>query len=107
MRQEARIASSKETGNPRYLITLLEDIVAWGKFETLDERIAVDLKAQNTAELYELLLARVEQDYGADGKKVRKNSHPLTGTLRSRWSKCCACFCHYCMGIAQRFIGRH
>ena len=34
-RQEARIASCPQTGNPRYLRTLLEDIGMWGQYEVI------------------------------------------------------------------------
>jgi actin len=84
--QESRIAACPQTGNPRYLRTLLDDIAVWGRFESLDERIAVDLKARNTAELYELLLARIESDYAGGGKAAapgdEKNVvHAFTTTI--------------------------
>jgi hypothetical protein len=50
--QESRIARAPQTGNPRYLVTLLDDIAAWGTFETLDKRIDTDLAARDTAQLY-------------------------------------------------------
>jgi len=66
--QEFKIAKPLPSGNPRYLKTLLEDIIVSGNFEELDSRIARDLRARDSAELYEILLERLEKDYDKDKK---------------------------------------
>uniref|UniRef100_A0A6B2KWC3 NACHT domain-containing protein n=1 Tax=Arcella intermedia TaxID=1963864 RepID=A0A6B2KWC3_9EUKA len=70
--QEHKIARCKQTGNPRYLKVLLEDISMWGQFEQLDKRIDNDLKATDTSQLYEIVLERLEKDYDKDGKEMVK-----------------------------------
>jgi len=71
--QEHRIAKVHQTGNPRYLKVLLEDINMWGQFEALDRRIDNDLKASDTSQLYEIVLERLEKDYDKDNKQIVRN----------------------------------
>ncbi|KYR01370.1 TPR repeat-containing protein [Tieghemostelium lacteum] len=66
--QEIQIATSNSTSNPRFLQLLLDDICVFGDFERLGERILRLLKARNTAELYEIILDRIESDYDVKGK---------------------------------------
>eukprot|EP01133_Synstelium_polycarpum_P013909 gene13909-16409_t len=68
--QELLIASSPSTSNPRFLQLLLDDIAVFGEHERLSERINRLLKARNTAELYEIILDRIETDYDVKGKGV-------------------------------------
>jgi tetratricopeptide (TPR) repeat protein len=65
-KQELQIAHYQQCGNPRFLRVLLDDITVWGQFEQLDTKIARDLKASTTSELYEILLDRLETDHGKD-----------------------------------------
>ncbi len=44
----------------------------FGDFAALDKRIDLDLKAKNAAELYEIVLERLERDYDADKKNIIK-----------------------------------
>lgn len=71
--QEFRIAKTPQTGNPRYLKVLLEDINMWGQYEALDKRIDNDLKASDSSQLYEIVLERLEKDYDKDNKHIVKN----------------------------------
>jgi len=68
--QELKVAASAYTANPRYLRTLLDDISLFGEFETLDKRIDLDLKAINVAELYDIVMQRIEFDYDKQGKGI-------------------------------------
>eukprot|EP00026_Physarum_polycephalum_P000414 Phypoly_transcript_00415.p1 GENE.Phypoly_transcript_00415~~Phypoly_transcript_00415.p1 ORF type:complete len:1535 (+),score=349.28 Phypoly_transcript_00415:114-4718(+) len=65
-KQELQIAHYQQCGNPRFLRVLLDDITVWGQYEQLDTKIARDLKATTTSELYEILLDRLETDHGKD-----------------------------------------
>lgn len=55
---QLQIAAQPQCGNPRFLRVLLDDITVWGQFDQLDSKIAKDLKASTTSQLYELLLER-------------------------------------------------
>ena len=67
-RQEFTIAGAQQTANPRFLLTLLDDIAVFGAHEDLEKKIASDLHAQNTAELYEIVMERLERDCDKEGK---------------------------------------
>lgn len=86
-KQELKIAEAPQAGNPRFLQVLLDDISVFGDFDKLNSRIQTNLKAnvvllrlslsysdgdqmfssQTTAELYDVVLKRVEED--ANDKK--------------------------------------
>ncbi|KAN0023190.1 hypothetical protein ACTFIU_011353 [Dictyostelium citrinum] len=66
--QEIAIAVSKSTTNPRFLQLLLDDILVFGDFERLNDRIKTLLRAKNTSELYEIILDRIEKDYDPKAK---------------------------------------
>src|SRR5690606_38173651 len=68
--QEFKIASCPQTANPRYLMTLIEDITLWGSFEQLDQKIDTDLKATSTSELYEIVLSRIDEDFKSSAMKL-------------------------------------
>jgi tetratricopeptide (TPR) repeat protein len=61
-----QIVRSTATGNPLYLRVLLEELRLFGEHERLRERVAHYLRAPSADELYQLVLARWEQDYEAD-----------------------------------------
>jgi Flp pilus assembly protein TadD len=64
--QTQLIAKAPQTGNPLFLKTLLEELRIFGYFEQLDQRIATLLSANNPQELFILVLARLESDFGKD-----------------------------------------
>ncbi|EAL63771.1 TPR repeat-containing protein [Dictyostelium discoideum AX4] len=66
--QEIAIAISKSTTNPRFLQLLLDDILVFGDYERLNDRIKTLLRAKNTSELYEIILDRIEKDYDPKAK---------------------------------------
>lgn len=57
-KQEFTIAGATQTENPRFLLTLLDDVAVDVEFEGLDKKINTDLHAQTTAELYEVISIR-------------------------------------------------
>ncbi|KAH3766652.1 Tetratricopeptide repeat protein [Pelomyxa schiedti] len=81
--QEVLVKKATQTGVPRYLITLLDDILLWGDFASLNSRIVQDLKARNVCELYQLLLKRLEEDYDKSGKGVVRHSTSILWAARS------------------------
>ena len=64
--QTQLIAQAPQTGNPLFLKTVLEELRIFGYFEQLDQRIATLLSANNPQELFILVLARLENDFGKD-----------------------------------------
>ena len=61
--QEMQIAGAAQAANPRFLQTMLEDICICAIHEDLDRRVEQALKCANTAELYNMVLGRLESDY--------------------------------------------
>ena len=57
------IIRSIQTENPLYLRVLLDELKVFGIHEKLDERIGHYLETNNAEELYERVLARLEEDY--------------------------------------------
>ena len=53
-----------EAGRPLYLLVALEELSLFGSYEALDGRI--DLLPPTVAELFDQVLARLEQDHGCD-----------------------------------------
>eukprot|EP01105_Mastigella_eilhardi_P027733 TRINITY_DN8715_c0_g2_i2.p1 TRINITY_DN8715_c0_g2~~TRINITY_DN8715_c0_g2_i2.p1 ORF type:complete len:1431 (-),score=368.63 TRINITY_DN8715_c0_g2_i2:61-4353(-) len=68
--QEFKIASAAQTANPRFMQTLLDEIVVVSEQDAIDKRIGECLEAKNTSKLYELLLRRLERDYDPDRKGI-------------------------------------
>lgn len=60
------IAAAPQCDNPLFLQALLEELRLFGVHERLDERITDYLKASTIPALYELILARSEEDYERD-----------------------------------------
>jgi len=66
--QELRIAESFQSGNPRFLQTLLDEICVSATHENLDSSIDLALQARNTSQLYEIVLSRMDKDYDTKRK---------------------------------------
>lgn len=64
--QIVRIADAQQTSDVLFLQLMLDELRQYGQFEYLDERINHYLRAHNLEELYELIIARMEQDYGSE-----------------------------------------
>lgn len=71
-KQEFKISASPPCGNPRYLMTLIEDISVWGEFDQLDSKIDQDLIAQDVSQLYEIVLNRLQQDYDPSNSLIKE-----------------------------------
>lgn len=67
-RQEIRIAECPQAGNPRFLQTFLDEICVAAVHEDLDTRINRALQAQDTTQLYQMVLTRLEHDYDPQRK---------------------------------------
>lgn len=62
----ARITDAAATANPLYLRTLLEELLVVGRHEMLDAQIDRLLAAPDLPRLLDQVLARYEDDYGAE-----------------------------------------
>jgi tetratricopeptide (TPR) repeat protein len=61
-----RIAFHKQTANPLFLQSLLEELRLFGRHEELEKHIAMYLEAETVPGLYRKILARYEEDYEAE-----------------------------------------
>ncbi len=64
--QRLVIIEDPKSANPLFLRTLLEELRIFGSFEELDNRIAHYISSRNTSDLFQRVLARMENDYGKD-----------------------------------------
>ena len=64
--QTQRIAQASQSENPLFLKTVLEELRIFGYFEHLDQRITALLTANNSNELFVLVLERLEADFGKE-----------------------------------------
>ena len=60
------IVNSPKTANPLFLKSLLNELRLFGEHEKLEERIRHYLDAPSIESLFEMILARFEQDYNRD-----------------------------------------
>ena len=67
--QKQTIAYASQCANPLFLLTVLEELRVFGSFEQLDAKMKTCLTATNPAELFDIVLARMEADYD---KKIVK-----------------------------------
>lgn len=64
MPQKQTLVSAPQCANPLFLLTVLEELRVFGSFDQLDARIKCCLAANNPADLFGIVLARMEADYG-------------------------------------------
>jgi tetratricopeptide (TPR) repeat protein len=64
--QLRKIARDPKAASPLFLRTLLEEVRLTGEHSLLDEMIDHYLRARNIDELFQLVLERMEEDYGRD-----------------------------------------
>lgn len=62
--QRQTLAHAPQCANPLFLLTVLEELRVFGSFEQLDARMQTCLAATNPAELFGIVLTRMEADYG-------------------------------------------
>lgn len=65
-KQVRRIASDSQCENTLVLKTLLDELINFGIYEKLDERIDYYLAAETVEDFYQALLASYEEEYGRD-----------------------------------------
>lgn len=70
--QELKIAESKQSGNPRFLQTMLDEICITATHDNLDTVIQKTLSAKNSSQLYEMVLSRIDLDYDPKRKGFLK-----------------------------------
>jgi nephrocystin-3 len=61
-----KIASAPQTANPLFLRALVEELRVFGIYEVLEKRIDYYLSSKSCIDLYEKILARLEEDYEKD-----------------------------------------
>jgi tetratricopeptide (TPR) repeat protein len=69
VREVDRIVSHPRATLPIYLKTLVEELSVFGSHEGLSQRITECLAAQEPDDLFEVILARLEEDLGRDAVK--------------------------------------
>ncbi len=72
-----RVAQAPQSAQPLYLRTFLEELRMFGDYETLPRWIDSTLSAQDTAELFQRVLERIEDDFGP---------RPVQHVLRLLWT---------------------
>jgi tetratricopeptide (TPR) repeat protein len=65
--QVNRLATDKESENPLALVAVLDDLRVFGIFENMDKHIEEMLAAPDLDSLFDMILARVEEVFGAEG----------------------------------------
>jgi tetratricopeptide (TPR) repeat protein len=70
----AELAMAKQTQNPLFLRAVLEELRVHGTFGELDKQIRIYLAAQTVDTLFEMILARYEQDYERDRPGLVKDT---------------------------------
>jgi nephrocystin-3 len=58
-----QLVAASQTDNPLYLQVILEELRLFGNFSKLGERLAYYLEAKTIPDLYQKVLARLEEDY--------------------------------------------
>ncbi len=56
------IVGDERSANPLYLTVLMEELMVFGYYDRLGERVGHYLRARNTVEMYDLMLERIEGD---------------------------------------------
>jgi tetratricopeptide (TPR) repeat protein len=79
---EARVAGARQTDNPLYLRTLLEELRLYGDHQTLSKKLTDYLEADTAERLYEKVLTRWEDDYDRDHPGLVKDAMTLLWAAR-------------------------
>lgn len=85
--QRKRIIQEQQTKNPLYLRTLLEELRVFGVYEEIDKKIDHYLKAKTVADLFALVLERLEKDYEKERKGIVKEVTTLIWASRKGLSE--------------------
>lgn len=62
--QRLTLIQEPKTANPLFLRTILEELRIFGSFEELSDRISHYISSDNTSDLFQRVLERMEHDYG-------------------------------------------
>ncbi len=65
LEQSSRIAKDRKSASPLFLRTMLEELRLFGSFEHLQQNIENYLNCEGLDDLFQLVLERMEEDYGA------------------------------------------
>jgi len=71
--QAFKIAAAPQSRLPRFLKTLLDDLISYGDFENLDAKIVSDLKCASVSNLLEIILKQIENDFDKEKKGIVKH----------------------------------
>lgn len=85
--QIKRITKAKQSSNPLYLKTLLDELRVFGSYEKLNERIDYYLQAETIEALFDRMLERLEQDYDRDNSGLTKDVMSLIWASRRGMSE--------------------
>ena len=80
--QIKRIIKSKQSNNPLYLKTLLDELRVFGSYEKLNERIDYYLQSETIDALFDKMLERLEQDYDRENTSLTKDVMSLIWASR-------------------------
>ncbi len=76
-----QLVSAPQTANPLYLQVILEELRLFGNFSKLAERLKYYLEAKTIPDLYQKVLARLEEDY-----QLPESPHLVSHALSLLWA---------------------
>jgi len=76
-----QLVSAPKTANPLYLQVILEELRLFGNFSKLADRLKYYLEAKTIPDLYQKVLARLEEDY-----QVPESPHLVSHALSLLWA---------------------
>jgi len=82
-RQLKRIVAAESTGNPLFLLALLNELRVFGSHDDLDQQIQKYVECKSVAQLIDTILTRYEIDYNAGRAQLVRD------TLRFLWASRC------------------
>lgn len=120
LKQIGRIIRDSQSGNTLVLRTLLDELIGFGDYESLDARIDHYFCGGSVPEFYEKVLERFEQDFGrAFVKKIlglisvsrtgvsEEELIHMTGAKRLEWSDFYCSFATHLNNQSGRFVFTH
>ncbi|MDM8563051.1 tetratricopeptide repeat protein, partial [Candidatus Marithioploca araucensis] len=76
-----QLVSAPQTANPLYLQVILEELRLFGNFSKLADRLKYYLEAKTIPDLYQKVLARLEEDY-----QLPESPHLVSNALSLLWA---------------------
>lgn len=119
-KQINKIVDDNQCENTLVLKTLLDELISYGDYDTLDKKIDYYLHGKSVAEFYERVIIRFEDDYGRDfvkrilgliatsrnGVSEEEIIH-MTGTTRYQWSDFFCSFSTHLNNQSGRYVFTH